>query len=121
MNVSASVATSLRQQGLHLSDEFIQASVAGGTSQDSESNVFEKSLHCDFNVCAVGCLPSDIESWDKKLLEGRVVLQVDELTDMAANAKQRYMSWAIQSGAGIRLCLFDCMPSVYHASILLQI
>ena len=85
----AEVAQRLKQQGLHVSDDFVRAAVAGEPSEISERTVFEECLNCDFNVCGLGCLPSDIESWDKQVLSGRVVLQVDELVDMASSAKQR--------------------------------
>lgn len=85
----ARIALRLRQQGLHVSDDFVRAAAAGETSGESESTVFGKCLDCDFNVCGLGCLPSEIENWDKQVLVGTVVLQVDELVDMAASAKQR--------------------------------
>ncbi len=82
----ARIATRLRQQGVHVSDDFVRAAAAPG---DSESVVFGRCLDCDFNVCGLGCLPNDIENWDKQVLAGTVVLQVDELVDMASSAKQR--------------------------------
>ena len=85
----ASIGNHLRQQGIHVSDDFVRAAAAGQTSEGCERTVFEKSLYCDFNVCGLGCLPNDIESWNKQVLVGRVVLQVDEVVDMASNVKQR--------------------------------
>ena len=89
MEVWAEIARRLKQQGLHVSDDFVRAAAAGETLEVSERTVFEECLNCDFNVCGLGCLPSDIGNWDKQVLTGRVVLQIDELVDMASSAKQR--------------------------------
>jgi hypothetical protein len=83
------VAQQTRHQGLHLSEDFIRAASAVCTPQDAVKVVFEKSLQCDFNICGIGCLPSNIEGWDKEVLEGTFVVQVDEITDVAAKAKER--------------------------------
>ena len=88
-NEIATVQSQLKQQGAHLSQEYVKEAIAASTGEDVAISVLHRSLYCDFNVCAIGCLPSDIESWDNKVLEGPVILQVDEVTDTAANAKQR--------------------------------
>eukprot|EP00884_Botryococcus_braunii_P012820 jgi/Botrbrau1/21539/Bobra.174_2s0042.1 len=47
-------------------------------------------LQCDLNSAGAGCLPADIQNWHGRILQGAYVLQVDELTNMAVAAKQRY-------------------------------
>ena len=88
-NEIATVQSQLRQRGAHLSQEYVKEAIAASTGENVANSVFHRSLYCDFNVCAIGCLPSDIDSWNDKVLEGPLILQVDEVTDAAANAKQR--------------------------------
>ena len=88
-NVIDAVQSQLRQQGAYLSQEYIKEAIAASTGEDVASSVLDRSLYCDYNVCAIGSLPSDIASWNNKVLEGPLILQVDEVTDTAANAKQR--------------------------------
>ena len=118
MEECARVASQLRQQGLHLSDDFIRAAIAEGTSsEDSTKAVYEKSLHCDFNICATGCLPSTIDTWNKRVLDGRTVLQVDEVTDTAASAKQRYANLLFGHPDSSRIqCLYK-MSGVYGTEL----
>ena len=85
----AIVQSQLRQQGAFLSQEYVKEAIAASTGEDFASSVLHRSLYCDFNVCAIGCLPSDIDSWNNRVLEGPIILQVDEVIDTAANAKQR--------------------------------
>ena len=108
MEEGARIASRLRQQGLHVSEDFVRAAAAGETLGDSERTVYRKCLDCDFNVCGLGCLPSNVESWDKQVLAGTVVLQVDELVDMAASAKQRCVVQPVQS---VHTCEADAIFS----------
>ena len=88
-NRVAPVQSQLRRQGAYLSQDYVTEAIAAGTGEDLASSVLHRSLYCDFNICAIGCLPSDIDSWNSRILEGPLILQVDEVTDTAANAKQR--------------------------------
>lgn len=90
------VRAELMGMGIHLKDAFIaEVLMLLGTRATSLEEqvqlVFAHLLTADLNTCGSGCLPADVQSQHNTVLRGRYVLQIDETTDVATCAKQRWV------------------------------
>ena len=94
MGETANVTARLAEQGVHLQADFtatVAEELGDRSSEDLLKAVYAQFLVSDLNLHGSGCLPEDLQSQHNTVLRGRLVLQVDEVTDTAANAKQRYV------------------------------
>ncbi|GAB4816827.1 hypothetical protein N2152v2_003873 [Parachlorella kessleri] len=70
--------------------------------QEQLKLLLQQCLHCDFNLCGSGALPPGVQELRGTQLRGRFLLQLDEVINIAAPAKQRYSQ---AGGAGSARCL----------------
>lgn len=95
MSALPAIAESLAQLGVHLAPEYIaavveQAGQQGGSVEEQLRCVYAHFLTADMNTSGTGCLPPDLPARHDSVLRGRFVLQIDEATDTAAQAKLRH-------------------------------
>jgi hypothetical protein len=88
------VKAKLAEFGIHLKSTFIAEvmrllSTPTAPLEERVQLIISHFLTADLNICGSGSLPANLHSEHNSVLRGRHVLQVDEVVDIAACAKQR--------------------------------
>ena len=88
------VHAQLRDAGLHLKpawvDEALRVPPLGRLAGlAAEARAFNLALCADLRTAGAGCLPADAASPGNRVLQGRFVLQVDEIVDVSQSEEHR--------------------------------
>ncbi|KAL6750617.1 hypothetical protein V8C86DRAFT_3030788 [Haematococcus lacustris] len=85
--------------------QFLESSQQQRRGPALEEAVLAQALLSDFNASGAGTLPMDLKTYHRRLLEGKHVLQIDEISNLAAPAKDRYQDRS--EGRCLKLHLTD--------------
>ncbi|CAM9358532.1 unnamed protein product, partial [Hapterophycus canaliculatus] len=103
--------------GVHLRQDWIKHCLqagGGGRRQQSEAQegVYRKFLACDLREAGEACLPAGIAGMVKHRVEGKMVVQVENATDIAKNFEQREKTDGASSHHTLKLALGDGRQTV---------
>ena len=70
------VLDSLRSVGFHVKRSWIQQAAVGVPPADLERAIYDRALYSDLRLIGLGCLPDNVGTSHKRVIEGKFVLQV---------------------------------------------